>query len=89
MPIWEIRYSTPRHFGQLQCWNVDKPSREFAAQKLRDHLFPDGFLAADTPSGITDVTVWQLELKGIRIRDIVQLVALPADSVGGGARYSR
>lgn len=73
MAIWEIRYNGPKEPGLIQREFNEEPSRELAAQWVRDALFPVGFLIPDTPRGIADKTVWQLEQQGIRIVEIVEL----------------
>lgn len=75
MPVWEVRYKTPRKFGQLQFWHPNEPSREVAAQRVWDELFPERFVIQDPPSGIEHVTVWQLQQEGVHINNLVQLVA--------------
>ena len=73
MKLWEIRYtqnggataSIQREFGE-------EPSREHAAQQLRDALFQP-FLIPDTPRDINDKTVWQLEKLGVHIVELVEI----------------
>lgn len=71
--IWEIQYTqNGGATASIQCESGEKPSREHAAQQLRDALFQP-FLIPDTTRDINDKTVWQLEKLGVHIVDIVEI----------------
>ncbi|MEC4722796.1 hypothetical protein RY831_26915 [Noviherbaspirillum sp. CPCC 100848] len=53
--------------------SLDEPTREQAARVLRDVLFPNGYLIPDTPHGIDEVTVWQMQASGVSIADIAEV----------------
>ena len=73
MKLWEIRYTkNGDETASVQREFVEEPSREQAAQQLRDALFQP-FIIPDTPRGIDDKTVWQLVKLGINIVDVVEI----------------
>lgn len=73
MKYWKIQYSQSSNAtNSIQCEFSEMPSREHAAQLLRDVLF-NPFIIPDTPRGIAEKTVWQLEQYGVRIHNIIEI----------------
>ena len=71
MILWEIMYTqNGGAIESIQREFTEAPSREYAAQQLRNTLFQP-FIIPDTPRSIDDKTVWQLEKLGVKIVDIV------------------
>lgn len=74
MKLWEIQYSKDDGPTEsIQREFEEEPSRESAAQQLRNALFQP-FIIPDTPRGLSrDITVWQLEKSGVKIIDIIEI----------------
>ena len=73
MKLWEIRYTkNGGSTASIQREFDEEPSREHAAQQLRDAQFQP-FIIPDTPRDIGEKTVWQLEKLGVQIIDVVEI----------------
>lgn len=77
MRMWGISYQQKSAFGEthdIVYHNaLEQPTREHAAQLVRDTLYPNGYLIPDTPRGLSEVTVWQMEKSGVSIKDIAEV----------------
>lgn len=77
MRMWGISYQQKSSMGEtndIVYHNaLDHPTREQAAQVVRDALYPNGYLLPDTPRDIDNVTVWQMEQSGVRITHIAEM----------------
>lgn len=69
--FWIITFK--RHSGELvsiECPWPSEPSREYAAQMVRNFEFPGVWIIPDTPRDEREPTIYQLGKYGIEIIDV-------------------